>query len=123
MAAATISDIPESFSFFKGGLFACSDEVKAAFGVSAEVISQCGAASPEVAQAMAEVARTLLKADIGISTAGIEETKERPMGTTYIGIADGSGSRAVGRPRRRQYITSTILFELRKSLLSLDLNK
>ena len=118
--AATINDIPESPSFFRGGLVACSNEAKAAFGVSAEIISQCGVVSPEVAQAMAEAARTLLKADVGISTTGIEETKERPMGTTYIGIADSSGSRAVGRPRRRQYVTSNIMFELRKSLLALD---
>jgi len=118
--AASITDLPENPSFFKGGLVACSDEAKVAFGVDAEIISKYDAASPEVAQAMAEAARTLLKADIGISTAGIEEIKERQMGTTYIGIADASGSRAVGRPRRRQYVTSTILFELRRLLLSLD---
>jgi hypothetical protein len=40
------------------------------------------------------------------------------MGTTYIGIADASGSRSVSRPRRRQYVTATILYELRESLLN-----
>ena len=118
--AASISDIPENLSFFRGGLIACSDEAKAAFGISAEIVSQYGAVSPEVAQAMAEAARLLLKADIGISTTGVEQTQERPMGTTYIGIADGNSSRAVGRPRRKQYVTSTALFELRKLLLALD---
>ncbi len=117
--ATTIGEIPESRTFFKGGLFACSDDAKVAFGVGAEVISRCGTASPEVAQAMAEAAKAFLKADIGIGTTGIEGTKESPMGTVYIGTADRNGSRVVARPRRRQYITSTVLFELRQLILSL----
>ena len=116
--AASISDIPESPSFFKGGLVACSNEAKVAFGVDAEIISRYGAVSPEVAQAMAEAVKTLLKADIGISTTGIKETRETPMGITYIGIADGSSSVAVGRARRKQMVISSALFELRKLLLS-----
>ena len=118
--AASITDVPESPSFFKGGLVAYSNEVKTAFGVNSEIISQYGAVSPEVARAMAEAVRTLLKADIGITTTGIEETEERPMGITYIGIADGKGSRAIGRPRGKRRVTATAVFELRKSLLSLD---
>lgn len=116
--AASISDIPESPSFFRGGLVACSNEAKVAFGVDAEIISRYGAVSPEVAQATAEAVRTLLKADIGISTTGIKETQESPMGITYIGIADGNSSVAVGRARRKQMVISSALFELRKLLLS-----
>lgn len=115
---ASITDIPESPSFFKGGLVACSDEAKTAFGVKAGLISKYGAVSPEVARAMAEAARLFLKADIGISSTGVGETKERPMGFTYIGIADGKNSQAISRPRRKQHIVSTALFELRKFLLS-----
>ncbi len=119
--AASITDIPESLAFFKGGLVGYSNEAKLAFGVSAEIISQYGAVSLEVAQAMAEAVRVLLRADIGISTTGIEETKERPVGITYIGIADGKGNIAIGsRPRGKQRLASTALFELRKLLLSLD---
>ncbi len=118
--AASISDIPESPSFFKGGLVACSNEAKIAFGVNNEVISRYGAVSPEVAQAMAEAVRTFLKADIAISTTGIKETGESPMGITYIGIADGNSSVAVGRARRKQLVISNALFELRKLLLSSD---
>jgi len=120
LLAAAFSDIAENSSFFKGGLIACTEDAKVALGVGEEVISKYGAVSPEVAQAMAEAARVLLKADIGVSTTGVEVTEERPMGTTYIGIADSNGSRAVGRPRRKQYVTSTTLFELRRLLLSLD---
>jgi nicotinamide-nucleotide amidase len=120
LLATAFSDIAEDASFFKGGLIACTDDAKIALGVGEEVISKYGAVSPEVAQAMAEAVRVLLKADIGVSTTGVEVTEERPMGTTYIGIADSNGSRAVGRPRRKQYVTSTTLFELRRLLLSLD---
>jgi nicotinamide-nucleotide amidase len=118
--AQAFSEIPGSPAFFNGGLLAGSDEAKLTFGVSKDVISK-DVTGPELARSMAEAARTLLNADIGIGTTGTEEaSKDNPMGTTFIGIADDGGSRAVSRPRRRQYVTSTILFELRESLLALD---
>jgi len=117
---SAITDFPESRAFFEGGLIACSDEAKVALGVDAEVISRHGAVSPEVAEAMAQAAKTLLKADIGISVTGMEMTVDRPAGMVYIGITDSTGSRAVSRPRGRRWITTGALFELRRSLLSLD---
>ena len=117
---ASITDIPESPAFFKGGLVACSNETKVAFGVSAEVIAQYGAVSPEVARAMAEAVRMRLGADIAISTTGLEETETRPMGIVYIGIVNSKGSRTIARPRGRRRVTTTVLFELRKSLISPD---
>ncbi len=116
--AASITEIPENPSFFKGGLVACSDEAKIALGVDAALISQYGAASPEIARAMAEAARTLLKADIGVSSAAAGEREGRVAGITNIGIADDTGSKAVGISRRKQHITAAVLFELRKWLLS-----
>src|SRR4030042_596778 len=114
--APTLNDIPGSSRFFKGGLLAGSKSAMTAFGVSPEIVNKNG---EELARAMAESARNLLRADIGIGTAGTDEvTRDNPMGTTYIGIADASGSKAISRPRRRQYVTATILFELRESLLS-----
>jgi len=98
-------------------LIVSSDEAKIAFGVDAGVISQYGAASPEVAQAMARAVRALLKADIGVSIAGIKGTGAEAAATVYIGIADSQSSRAFSRQGRRPLIT-TALFELRKWLLS-----
>ncbi len=117
---ASITDVPESPTFFKGGLIACSDEAKLALGVNAEIISQYGAVSPEVAQAMAEAVRVLLRADIGASITGIEETEARPTGIVYIGIANGKSSRAISRPRGKRRVTAAALLELRKSLISRD---
>ncbi len=118
--AAGITDILENPPFFKGGLVACSNEAKIAFGVNAEVISKYGVASPETAQAMAEAARAFLKADIGVSTTGIEETQSRPTGIVYIGIANDKGCRAISRARGKRRVTTAALFELRKLLISFN---
>jgi len=115
---ANITDIPASQSFFKGGLVAALDEVKSSLGVDSNLISKYGSTSPEVAKAMAEAARKLLNADIGLSITAAMETKERPMGITYVGIAGSNGSIAIIRPKRRQNIVAAALFELRKWLLS-----
>ena len=114
--ASTFNDIPESGKFFKGGLLAGTDLSMTAFGVNIDTVNN--GTREELACAMAESVRNMLGADIGIGTTGTDEvTRDNPMGTSYIGIADSSGSRAVSRPRRRQYVTATILFELRESLI------
>ena len=114
--ASTFNDIPESGKFFKGGLLAGTDLSMTAFGVNIDTVNN--GTREELACAMAESVRNMLGADIGIGTTGTDEvTRDNPMGTSYIGIADSSGSRAVSRPRRRQYVAATILFELRESLI------
>ena len=118
--AASITDVSESPLFFSGGLIAYSDENKVALGVDAEVVSQYGAVSPETAQAMAQAARALLNADVGIGISAIEETENRPMGIVYISIVGSENSRAISRPRGKQRVTTTALFELRESLMSRD---
>jgi nicotinamide-nucleotide amidase len=117
---AGLTDVPDNQRFFRGGLVACSNEAKIAFGVDSQVISRHGAVSAEVAQAMAEAIKIRLKADIGIGITGVEESKAYPSGIVYIGITDGKGSRAINRPRGKRRITSSALFELRKLLLVSD---
>jgi len=117
--ASTFNDIPGSDAFFKGGLLASSDHAKRAFGVPSPVVTD-STPGTGLAKAMAEAARNFLDADIGLATTGSDDvTADNPFGTTFIGIADASGSRAVSRPRRRQYVTATILFELQETLLSM----
>ncbi|MFC1978047.1 CinA family nicotinamide mononucleotide deamidase-related protein [Chloroflexota bacterium] len=116
---ANLTDVPESPTFFKGGLVACSDEAKVAFGVNAGIISQYSAGSPEVAQAMAEAVRVLLKADIGVSITGIEETEAGPTGIVYIDMADDKRSIVISRVRGKRRATLYALLELRKLLISL----
>ena len=116
--AASITDIPQSPEFFRGGLVACSDQAKVALGVDPALISRYGAVSPEVAQSMAEVARGLLKSDIAISTTGLLENQNEPAGITYIGISYGENSRAIRRSRGKRRVTTTALLELRRLLIS-----
>ena len=116
---ASITDIPESPAFFKGGLIAGTDEAKVALGVDSRIISRHGAVSPEVAQAMAEAVRELLKADIGIGITGLDETEGSQLGTVYVCIADGSNKSITSRPRGKRRVTASVLLELRKLLLSL----
>jgi len=115
---ASITDIPESPRFFKGGLVAGTDEAKIALGVEAGFISRHGAVSPEVAQVMAEAVRELLKADIGVGITGLAEADTGPMGIVYIGIADGKSRSITNRTRGKRRVTASVLFELRKLLLS-----
>ncbi|MGB2856808.1 MAG: competence/damage-inducible protein A, partial [Dehalococcoidia bacterium] len=53
LLASTITDVPGSSDYFKGGLVAYSAEMKAAFGVDATLLAQKGTVDPEVAAAMA----------------------------------------------------------------------
>lgn len=126
LLAATITSAPGASTYFKGGLVAGSDEALSAFGVDAKVISDYGASSAEVAQAMAEAARLHLGADIGVGIAGVDElneVEERLVATIYIGIDDGKDKRATTAhypPWDRAWVkrraVTAALFELRKIL-------
>lgn len=126
LLAATITSAPDASTYFKGGLVASSDEALRAFGVDVKVVSDYGASSAEVAQAMAKAARLHLGADIGISIAGLDESNEvgeRLVTTIYIGIDDGEDKRAITAhypPWDRAWVkrraVTAALFWLRKIL-------
>jgi nicotinamide-nucleotide amidase len=120
--ADLLTDAPGSSRYFKGGLVAYSDEMKAAFGVAPELITQHGAVSSPVAEAMAVVARSCLDTDIGIGITGIagpEELEGKSVGTVYIGITDGTRTLSTHTifPQHRQriklYAATGALSELR----------
>ena len=117
-----MQNIAESPSFFKGGLVTCSNESRIACGIDARVITEHGANSPEVAQAMAGAARVFLDADVGVSITGADETKTSSAGTVYIGIDDGRSQRAIkgnypgSRAQVKRRAATAALFELRKAL-------
>ncbi len=117
---AGLANLPDSQLFFKGGMVAKSEEAKIAFGVNLGVLSKFGAVSPEAAKAMAETVRKFLGADIGVGITGLEESEMNTMGIIYIGMDDGKSSRVASRTQGKRRITATVLFELRKLLLSKD---
>ncbi len=114
---ASLSDIPGSTSFLKGGVTAQTDEVKVALGVDATVISCHGTISPEVAEAMAGAAQKVFGADIGLGITGVAETPSNPGGIAYIGLSGSGGKRSVGVTRGKRRATLTALVELRKLLI------
>ena len=128
LLAATLTDVPGSSVYYKGGFVAYSNEAKIALGVSAQLIEQHGAVSLEVAEAMAQAARLQLEADIGLGTTGVagpDELEGKPPGIAYIAICDSQGKRSIKgnypprRPEVKRLATAHTLFLLRQRLLAL----
>ena len=70
--AARLAEPPGASSYLAGGVVAYSDEAKTdILGVPAELISDHGAVSPEVAAAMADGAIARFGADLGVGVTGI----------------------------------------------------
>ena len=126
LLASTITDVPGSSDYFKGGYVTYTNAAKIANGVNAELIERHGAVSPQVAADMARAARNGLSADIGIGVTGVAgpaEMEGKPAGTVFIAIDNGKKSKLIeGRypPLRHQVKRRAVyhaLFELRKLLL------
>lgn len=100
LLAHTITQASGSSDYFKGGMVAYSNEMKAQWGVDPGLIRELGAVSPEVAEAMARAARERTGADLGIGTTGVagpDELEGHPPGTVHIGLAHAGGSLSFSR--------------------------
>jgi nicotinamide-nucleotide amidase len=126
LLASVITDVPRSSDYFKGGFITYSAQMKAAYGVDAELLAQRGTVDPDVALAMAKAARLNLEADIGIGITGVagpSEIEGKPVGTVHIAIDSEkrSASVSVRFPFRREEIKRraaySALFKLRQLLL------
>ncbi len=87
-----LTNIPGSSDYFLGGIISYSNAVKeAVLGVPAATLAAHGAVSAETAGAMAEGARRVTGADIGVSVTGVAGpgggTAEKPVGLAYLGLA------------------------------------
>lgn len=98
LVAATLADVPGCSAVLRGGLVAYQPEVKQALlGVSDEDLG-AGLVSEPVARALAEGARRVLNADIGVGTTGVagpEPHDGAPVGAVWIAAA--SGHRVIAR--------------------------
>lgn len=126
LLASTLTDVPGSSVYYRGGFVAYSNGMKIALGVDGQLIEKHGAVSRQVAEAMAEAARQQLKADIGVGISGVagpDKLDEKPPGLVYIAISDKAGRKSVeGKypPRRidvKRRATTHALFLLRQRLL------
>ena len=81
--AALITSVPGSSEYFKGGIVAYSNEIKA--------LAQHGAVSRETVVEMVKGAMKTLKTDCAVATSGIAGpgggTPEKPVGTVWIAAA------------------------------------
>jgi PncC family amidohydrolase len=96
LVAAALTETPGASGFFVGGVVSYSDPAKRdLLGVGSDVLMAHGAVSAQVARAMAEGARDRFGASLAGSVTGIAGpdggSAEKPVGLTYLGVADESG--------------------------------
>ncbi len=123
LVGSRISDAPGSSEIFKGSIVSYATEVKrSVLGVTAEQV-----VSAECAIQMAEGARRVLDADVGLAVTGVAGPTEQdgqPVGTVFFGIAlPGQEPEALranlpgDRLRIRQFSTISLLNLARLRLL------
>ncbi len=121
--ANSITESPESHSYFKGGVVAYSDEMKIANGVPSETLEKHGPVSQETANAMAKAIREEMGADFGIGIAGALDPSDlggRAPGQVYLAVASPTEVKEFDLrvpPRRitiKRRASNTVLTELRK---------
>ena len=123
LIGSRVSDAPGSSEIFKGSIVSYATEVKrSVLGVTAEQV-----VSAECAIQMAEGARRVLGADVGLSVTGVAgptEQEGQPVGTVYFGVAmpdrepEAMHVRLPGdRLRIRQFSTISLLNLARLRLL------
>ena len=124
LAASRLVNVPGASNWFRGSVVSYASEVK--FDVLG--VPDGPVVSEDAARAMAEGARRVLGADVGLSVTGVagpDEQDGQPVGTVFVGLArPGHDAEAVGfnvpgdRARVRQYATIAALDILRRSLAS-----
>ena len=131
LLAARLTERAGASDYVKGGIVAYSDEVKSAqAGVPAELIERHGAVSAEVAQALADGARSQLGADVGVGVTGIAGpgggTEEKPVGLVWLSVvAPGEArmTRSVNLPGSRADVrdraTTVAMHMIRRALSDL----
>ena len=87
-----VTGVAGSSDYFRGGVVAYVNDVKEqVLNVAGQTIVEFGAVSEETAREMAQGARAIIRADLGLSITGIAGpgggTDEKPVGTVCFGLA------------------------------------
>lgn len=90
---AALTSVPGSSTVYKGGIISYTNAVKTEILlVNPILLDREGAVSSAVAEAMAEGAKKVLKADVAVSVTGLAgpggDEHGNPVGTVYIGYSD-----------------------------------
>jgi nicotinamide-nucleotide amidase len=128
LLSGRLTDLDGASATFPGGLVVYANEAKERLaGVDPALIAEHGAVSAQVAEALADGARTQLGAAIGIGVTGIAGptggTPEKPVGTVWFSVAGGEGrlTRHVRVPGSRADVrdrSTTIALHLLRRLLA-----
>lgn len=99
LLGSRVTDVAGSSEYFLGSVVAYSYEAKRdLLGVSWDTLNTRGAVSRETVLEMARGVRKLMQAEIALSVSGIAGpgggTPEKPVGTTWIGLATKDSERA-----------------------------
>lgn len=96
LVAAGIADVPGASAVLRGGVISYANEVKQGLlGVDAELLERAGSVDGEVARQMAVGALAACGAGAAVSTTGVAGPSAhdgKPVGTVFIGYANGAGS-------------------------------
>lgn len=96
LVADALTDVAGSSGYFRGGIVAYADGVKAGqLGVGADTLAAHGAVSAQVARAMAIGVRERFGVDIAVAVTGIAgpggATSTKAVGLTYVALAHAGG--------------------------------
>ena len=96
LMAGRLTDLAGSSAYVRGGLVVYSNEAKTALArVPSELIDAFGAVSVEVAVALADGARSVFDAGVGVGITGIAGpgggSEEKPVGTVCFSVAGPAG--------------------------------
>jgi PncC family amidohydrolase len=96
LVASTITTVPGSSGYFLGGVVSYADTAKSVLlDVPEPTLEAHGAVSAQVARAMAIGARARFAASLAASITGVAGpdggTEAKPVGLTYVGVADAQG--------------------------------
>ena len=126
--AYRLTAVPGSSRYFTGSLVCYSNDLKTDVGgVPPRLLEEHGAASTEVAKALAESIRRTAGASLGLAVTGLAGPEGgengRPVGTVSIALADESGCEAReyrfsgDRDRIQGMASQTALEKLRRRLM------
>lgn len=129
LIAATLTDVPGSSAWFRGGIVVYSDDLKSSLaGVRPETLAAHGAVSEPVARELAEGAARRCGADFGIGVTGVAGpsggTACKPVGLVHLALAGPGGvehwrTQQFGdRKLVRRRTVNAALDRLRRRLLS-----
>jgi PncC family amidohydrolase len=95
LVASTITEVAGSSGYFLGAVVSYADDAKAALlDVPRSTLDAHGAVSAQVAKAMATGAQARFGTSLAASITGVAGpdggSAEKPVGLTYIGLADAS---------------------------------